>query len=308
LVNVPLPKEKWSGAIGRVVLGDGSVVAGGAKGMPFLSFEDPEPPCPLIAGEVVDHLEDFPPIAKNQFSKCAENPIEWSLRWKELGADLICLRLLSTDPEKGNKGPDYAATLAKEIVDATDMPLIVYGCGITERDYTTLEAVGTALKGNRCLLAHADEDSYKRVSASAIANKHAVVAFSNLDINLAKQMNILLSDFGVDRKDIVMDPLMAALGMGLEYSYSVNERIRLAALSGDRMLQMPMVCDASQAWQVRDCYEEADDLGDPVERATWWEFATALASLLSGADILIMRGANAMLLIKEAIDELRGVV
>lgn len=306
MAKVPLPKEKWSGNIGSVSLGDGGVRAGGGKGMPFLSFEDRSYPRALIAGEVVDDVSDFPQIVLDQFGEAASDPVSWAEEWKARGADLICLRLLSTDPDRGDASPEDAARTAREVADATGLPLIVYGCGIADKDADTMEAVSASLAGHRSILAYVEEDSYKRISAAAMANKHSVLAFSNLDINLAKQMNILLSDFGVDRSDMVMDPLMAPLGMGMEYSYSVNERIMLAALSGDRMLQVPMVCDASQAWQVRDCSDDDPSLGDVAERAAWWEFTTALAALLSGADILILRGHDAMALVKEAIDDLGG--
>lgn len=306
MAKVPMPKEKWSGAVGSMALGDGSVSLGGVKGMPFLSFEDPQKHRPLLAGEVVDDISDFPSIVLKQFGTSAEDPVSWAMEWKSKGADLICLRLLSTDPERNDTAPEKAAEIAKKVADSTGLPLIVYGSGIAEKDAAVMEAVGKALEGHRSILAYVEEDSYKRMASTAVAHKHAVLAFSNLDINLAKQMNILLSDFGVDRGDIVMDPLMAPLGMGLEYSYSVNERIMLAALSGDRMLQVPMVCDASQAWQVRDCSEEDDALGDAAERAAWWEFATALAALLSGADVLIVRGAKAMDLIQEAVNDMGG--
>lgn len=306
MAKVPMPKEKWSGAVGSMALGDGSVSLGGVKGMPFLSFEDPQKHRPLLAGEVVDDISDFPSIVLEQFGTSAEDPVSWAMEWKSKGADLICLRLLSTDPERNDTAPEKAAEIAKKVADSTGLPLIVYGSGIAEKDAAVMEAVGKALEGHRSILAYVEEDSYKRMASTAVAHKHAVLAFSNLDINLAKQMNILLSDFGVDRGDIVMDPLMAPLGMGLEYSYSVNERIMLAALSGDRMLQVPMVCDASQAWQVRDCSEEDDALGDAAERAAWWEFATALAALLSGADVLIVRGAKAMDLIQEAVNDMGG--
>ena len=306
MAKVPMPKEKWSGAVGSMALGDGSVSLGGVKGMPFLSFEDPQKHRPLLAGEVVDDISDFPSIVLEQFGTSAEDPVSWAMEWKSKGADLICLRLLSTDPERNDTAPEKAAEIAKKVADSTGLPLIVYGSGIAEKDAAVMEAVGKALEGHRSILAYVEEDSYKRMASTAVAHKHAVLAFSNLDIHLAKQMNILLSDFGVDRGDIVMDPLMAPLGMGLEYSYSVNERIMLAALSGDRMLQVPMVCDASQAWQVRDCSEEDDTLGDAAERAAWWEFATALAALLSGADVLIVRGAKAMDLIQEAVNDMGG--
>jgi acetyl-CoA decarbonylase/synthase complex subunit delta len=122
-------------------------------------------------------------------------------------------------------------------------------------------------------------------------------------------MNILLSDFGVDRKDVLMDPLMASLGMGLDYSYSVNERIRLAALGGDKMLQSPMVCDCTPAWSVNDATSEDDpSVGDPMHRVIWWEAMTALAAMMSGADIVIMRSPGAADMVKVYAAELTEVL
>jgi acetyl-CoA decarbonylase/synthase complex subunit delta len=127
-----------------------------------------------------------------------------------------------------------------------------------------------------------------------------------LDINLAKQMNILLADFGVKLDNVLMDPLMAALGMGLEYSYSVNERIRIAALMGDRMLQAPMLCDITPAWEAREATDDNPLWGDVEERGTWWEATTGLSALMSGADILIVRSPRSASILKDAIAGLRG--
>jgi len=182
----------------------------------------------------------------------------------------------------------------------------VYGCGSEEKDPHALEAISNACAGERLLLGQAEENSYKSISAAATANRHALIAFSNLDVNLAKQMNILLADFGTKLDNVTMDPLMAALGMGLEYSYSVNERIRLAALMGDRMLQAPMTCDITASWEAREATEEDARWGDAAERGAWWEATTGLAALMSGADLLIVRSPRAMEVLQDAIDELRG--
>lgn len=133
-----------------------------------------------------------------------------------------------------------------------------------------------------------------------------MIGFSNLDINLAKQIAILLTDFGVKKESVVIDPLMAALGMGLEYSYSVNERIRLAGLMGDAMLQVPMLCDCTSAWKCREATDELPNAGDANERGVWWEATTAMAALLSGADVLVMRHPKAAEIARDAIKGLRG--
>ena len=143
-------------------------------------------------------------------------------------------------------------------------------------------------------------------SAASMANDHPLIAFSNLDINLAKQITILLTDFGVKKENIAMDPLMAGLGMGLDYSYSVNERIRLAALMGDGMLQQPMLCDTTASWKSAEATDELVGYGETKERGVWWEATTAIAALVSGADILVMRHPGAANIVRETINELRG--
>ena len=307
-MEIPSAKEKYIGAIGETALGRGDRIAGGADGMPFLSFENSLKRRPMVAGEVVDDLTDYPETAARMFDGRQNDPVEWAAMWAEIGADMICVRLLSTDPSRRNTPPADAAALVKRISDRTGLPVIVYGCGIADIDGVVMTEVSNSVKDSRLILAKAEEDDYKRLSSASMANGHSVLAFSNLDINLAKQMNILLSDFGVQKNDIVMDPLMAALGMGLDYSYSVNERIRLAALNGDRMLQMPIICDATSSWSVGDATSEDDPaLGDVTLRATWWEAMTAMAAMVSGADIVIIRGPAAADMIKVYADELTEV-
>jgi len=305
--KIPPVAEKYSGRIGEVALGKGDYIAGGSDGMPFLSFENTNKRRVMVAGEVVDDLTDYPELAASMFDGRQNDPVEWSRMWRSLGADMICLRLKGTDPDKGNKSPKEAGELVKKISDATGLPVIVYGCGIPEVDNEVMKVVSESVKDSRLIIAKVEEDEYRTISSAAIAGKHIVLAFSNLDVNLAKQMNMILADFGVNVSDILMDPLMAPLGMGLDYSYSVNERIRLAALSNDKMLQIPVICDATGAWDVGDAVNDEDEsLGDVTHRVTWWETMTAMAAIVSGADIVIMRGPGAADMILGYADELRG--
>ena len=295
--EVPIPKEKWSGKITEVPL-SAEMKVGGEQGMPFLSYEGLGRR-QLIAGEVIDDPEIV--------AFCNENAVNQAKTWvEEYHADLICLKLLSTDPETKDRSPEDAAKIVNEVLEAVNVPVIVYGSGNEEKDPKVLEVVCNSGAPKRLIIGQANENTYKSASAAAMANGHGVVAFSNLDINLAKQMNILLSDFGVKLDNILMDPLMAGLGMGLEYSYSVNERIRIAALMNDRMLQPPMICDSTAAWDAREATEENPSWGDVEERGMWWETATALAALMSGADIVIIRNKNAAKIVSDAISDLRG--
>jgi len=313
-MEVPVPKEKWTGSIGEMELGASperggsrsSLRLGGNRGLPFLSFEDPAKRTVALAGFVADSLEDVAPPIRKAFGAAVNDPVNWALAWKERGADLICLHLTSTNPEERDVSPEEAAATVMRVMKAVDLPLIVYGSGHPEKDAKVLEKVGEAAKGERLLLAQAEEGGYKSVAAAAMANGHAVVGFSNLDINLAKQIVTLLTDYGVGRGDVVIDPLMAALGMGLEYSYSVNERIRISALSGDTMLQVPMICDCVSAWKAREASDDVPHAGDTLERGIWWEGTTALAALLSGADVLVLGHPEAMTIARDAVKGFRG--
>ncbi|MDR0198545.1 MAG: hypothetical protein LBI08_02245 [Methanomassiliicoccaceae archaeon] len=300
-MKIPDVSEKYQGRIGEVALGNDRI-AGGADGMPFESTSKRRV---MIAGEVADDLTDYPELAASMFDGRQKDPTEWAMMWRSLGADMICLRLKGIDPDKRKRTPREACELVRKVANATGLPVIVYGCGVPDADNEFMRLISEC-SDTRLILGKADEDDHKTISSAAIAGRHALIAFSNLDLNLAKQMNIILTDFGVGRNDILMDPLMAPLGMGLDYSYSVNERIRIAALSNDRMLQIPMICDATGAWDVGDAVKDDDGgLGDVRSRVTWWEAMTAMAAIVSGADIVIMRGPGAADMIMGYADELR---
>jgi acetyl-CoA decarbonylase/synthase complex subunit delta len=314
MVDVPIPKEKWSGKIGSVTLGSspaegGSrapVQVGGETGMPFLSYEGLGHR-QLIAGEVIDSADGLSANAVAPFGDAVNDPALWAKKWvEEHHADLICLKLMSTNPEGHDAPPEEAVITVLKVLGAVKVPVIVYGCGHEEKDARTMEAVSNACAKERLVLGQAEENAYKTISVAATSNRHALVAFSNLDINLAKQMNILLADFGVKLDNVLMDPLMASLGMGLEYSYSVNERIRLAALTGDRMLQAPMICDLTPSWETREATDDNAQWGDAATRGTWWEATTGLAALMSGADVLVVRSPASAAILRDAISELRG--
>lgn len=317
MAEVPVPKERWSGKIGTVALGATSeeggtrssrLVVGGGTGMPFLSYEGPTAHRPLIAGEVLDSTADLPDLVREEFGGAVDDPAEWGKAWVERhGADLICLKLRSTGPEEGDRSPEEAARTVLRVLQAVSVPLIVYGSGHEEKDAKVLEAVSNIAPRERLLLGHAEESAYKSISAAAMANDHAVISFANLDVNLSKQINILLADFGVRKDRIVLDPLFAALGMGLEYSYSVMERIRLAALMGDSMLQVPMVCDTTSAWKAKEASEEIEGHDGLGERAAWWEATTAFAALMAGADLLIMRSPRSAGIARRAMQSLLEV-
>jgi acetyl-CoA decarbonylase/synthase complex subunit delta len=314
-MTIEVPVEKWSGKITEITLGatkdnggtrTSTVTIGGQNTLPYLHFEGETPHKTAIAMEVLDVIpEDYPELLKNAFGNVIDNPAEWAKKCvEEYNADLINLKLVGTNPEESDRSPEEAIETVKSVLEAVGVPLIVYGCGHEEKDAKVMEAVSNAAQGERLALGLAEEDHYKSISVAAMSNNHALVAFSNLDINLAKQMNILLTDFDVKLGDIIMDPLWAGLGYGLEYSYSVIERIRIAALMGDKILQVPIICDAGVSWKAREASMEEPSFGDPQKRGPFWEITTAVAAVAGGTDILILRHPESVTYLRKHIDDL----
>lgn len=312
---VAIPKEKWTGKIGEVKFGatsdsggtrSTSITLGGVSTLPFLYFEGDMPQKTVIAMEVLDVVrEDYPELARKPFADVLDSPVQWAKTCVEkYNAEAICLKLAGTNPEEEDKSPEEAAGIVKEVLKAVSVPLLIYGCQNEQKDAKVMEAVSEAAAKERVFLGLAEEERYKSISVASMANDHGLVAFSNLDINLAKQLNILLTDFGIKPENIIMDPLQAGLGYGLEYSYSVIERIRLAALMGDQMLQMPILCDTSLAWKAREAHQPNEAYGDENIRGAFWEATTGLSAVSAGADMLIMRHPDAVAMVRDAVSEL----
>ncbi|HAS52794.1 MAG: acetyl-CoA decarbonylase/synthase complex subunit delta [Nitrospirae bacterium GWC2_57_13] len=307
-----IPKETYSGKIYNVQLGSGAkaVTIGGASALPFLSFEGTFPNRPAVALEVADIApDDWPETLKKAIGGVSANPVQWAKFCQEQGADIVALRLIGTHPDQQNKSPEEAAKVAADVAAAIDIPLVILGSGHAEKDTQVLQAVATATRGKNCAIGKAVEENYKTVAAAAMANDHKLIAMSQLDVNLAKQLNILLSQMGFDKERIIMDPMSSALGYGLEYTYSVMERIRQAALlQNDPMMQTPIVCDiGANVWKVKETMApdaEAPEWGGLEDRARAWEVITASGMLAAGADLLIMRHPGAMAKTKELISEL----
>jgi acetyl-CoA decarbonylase/synthase complex subunit delta len=307
-----IPKETYSGKINNVQLGSGAkaVTIGGASALPFLGFEGTFPNRPAVALEIMDITpDDWPETLKKAIGGESGNPVQWAKFCQKAGADMVALRLLGTHPDQKNKSAEEAAKVAAEVAAAIDIPLVILGCGQADKDSQVLQAVANATRGKNCAIGKAVEENYKTIAAAAMANDHKLIAMSQLDVNLAKQLNILLTQMGFDREKIIMDPMSSALGYGLEYTYSVMERIRLAALmQNDPMMQTPIVCDIGlNVWKVKETMasdSEVPEWGGLEDRALAWEAMTASAMITAGADLLIMRHPGAAAKAKELIAEL----
>ncbi len=307
-MSVELLKETYTGKIREVTIGTGdkAVTIGGSAVLPFHKWEGETGNAPKIAIEVYDEVNNWSDNIVEPFKDVINDPAAWAKKNQdELGADLIALQLSSTDPNGSDAGPDEAAETVKKVLDAIDIPLIVYGCGNAAKDEEVLKKVAEAAHGKNIALGPAQEDNYKAVAAAAMGYDHKVIALSPIDINIAKQLNILITQMGLDAGNIIIDPTTGALGYGLEYSYTIMERLRLAALQqNDQMTNMPMVANLGfEVWRRKETKVEDSAWGDVSTRAILWETLTANTLLLAGADLLVMRHPEAIGAIRKMIND-----
>jgi CO dehydrogenase/acetyl-CoA synthase delta subunit len=306
-------KEKYTGVIRETVLGNGdhTITVGGSASMPFHLFEGNQPHKALIAMDVLDaRPEDWPETLAQHFTDVMDNPVAWAQKCiKQYGAEAINISLVSTDPNGMNRSAADAAKIAAQVIEAVEVPIIVWGCGNNEKDTETLRGLTSVIGNKKVCLAPLEDANYRTVGATAMAFQHAIVAASPIDVNLAKQLNILLQNLGVSLDTVLMDPSVGALGYGIEYTYSVMERIRMAALiQQDEKLQVPFICNLGrEVWKAKETKLPTDSMiGDQETRGIMMEALTASCMLLAGGDVLIMRHPKAVAMTKSLINGLMG--
>jgi acetyl-CoA decarbonylase/synthase complex subunit delta len=318
---IEILKDKWPGSVREVKLGatslDGgtrshTVVVGGEKTIPFMHFEGEVPHRPVVGVEIRDRKpEDWSPLLLETWGEAMEDPAKWARAAEATGADLLQLALSLTDAKGNPTTPEAAVKSVKAVLEASGLPLIIFGPGQAEIDNALLVPIAEANKGERLVLGICEDKNYRTIVATAMANGHLVSARTPMDVNLAKQLTILISDMGLPLDRILMDPTTGALGYGIEYGYSVMERLRLAALQGDAMTQLPMlVTPGFEAWKAKESKVGEgvpESWGDWLQRAINWETLTAVSLLESGADIVILRHPESVKRIKAAIDELMAI-
>jgi len=312
-MEVDIAKTAYSGKVRGVTLGSGdkAVTVGEESAYPFYLFEGEMPNLPKIAMEVWDFPpDDWAEAALGPFAGVTDDPAAWAKKCvDEYGADMICLQLISTDPNGLDRGPEEAAAVAKKVADAIDVPLIVWGTANHDKDTEVLRLIAETCQDKSLIMGPVEEANHKRIGAAALAYNHTVVASTPIDINLAKQLNILLGNLGVNDSSILIDPTVSSIGYGIEYCYSVMERMRMAGLTQqDDKLQSPIICNISkEAWKIKEVKiptEEDPTLGDAKKRGVLMEAMSAMTLLLAGGDILIMRHPEAIKLVREMIAEL----
>jgi len=302
----------WNCAIGQVILGatrqEGgtrniSYRIGGGTTLQFLEG-NPSYSSPLVALEICDNPEYWSPIIKNYCGDLVYNAHEWAKTAETVyGADLVRLYLTST---RQRNFADISAVgkTVEAVLSATGLPLIIEGSNEPKIDSEVYLKCGETAQGERLLLGTAEAGRYRSIAAAALAYNHSLIAQSPIDVNLAKQLNILLREIGVQRDHIMIDPYTGALGYGFEYSYSAMERIRFSALKGDTDLSMPIICSAIDSLTIKEVREAEPALQD--EMALQWEFYTGIAAAVAGAEIICVRHPKTVGLLKKAFTGMRS--
>ncbi|MFZ5857629.1 MAG: acetyl-CoA decarbonylase/synthase complex subunit delta [Chloroflexota bacterium] len=309
---IEIPKDKWPGNVRPITIGataaDGGtrikvVTVGGQTTLPYMHFEAATPNKPVVAVEIKSRKpDDWSQLLNEVWGDAMADPAQWAKKAEETGADLLVLALTLEDT------PADAVKAVKSVLAASGLPLVVWGPGQVDKDNDLLVAVAEATKGEKLLLGICEDKNYRTIVATAMANGHLVQARTAMDVNLAKQLNILISDMGMPKDRIIMDPTTGALGYGMEYGYSVMERLRMAALQGDAMTQFPMlVTPGYEAWKTKEAKVGEgvpEAWGDWKARSINWEIVTAMALVESGADIVVLRHPESVTRVKAAIAEL----
>jgi acetyl-CoA decarbonylase/synthase complex subunit delta len=315
---VEIPVEKWTGSVREITLGattdeggtrSHTVTVGGETTLPFLHFEGEIPHPPRVAIEIVDRKpDDWSPLLLEAWGDAADDPATWAKAAEKAGADLILLQLSLTKDGDTPTTAEDARAATRAVLEATGLPLLVFGPGQVDADNELLVAVAEEAAGERVVLGLCEEKNYRTIVAAALAHDHLVNSRTPMDVNLSKQLVILISDMGLPLERILMDPTTAGLGYGMEYGYSVMERLRIAALQGDKITQQPMlVTPGYEAWRQKEAKVGEgvpEAWGDWRERAVLWETLTATSLIETGADVLVLRHPETVKRVKTFIGQL----
>ncbi|MGI6558712.1 MAG: acetyl-CoA decarbonylase/synthase complex subunit delta [Limnochordia bacterium] len=314
---VEILKDRYGSKVGTLTIGNGpaeggtrtSVITVGGEGtLPAYHFEGELPHRPVIAMEITDVAPDWNPTLLEALGDVGSTTA-WAKRCvEEFGADMLYLSLIGANPEGANRPVSSCVATVKEVLAEVGVPLAIVGCGDEEKDNELMQAVAEATAGENLLLGVAEQENYKTLTAACIVHGHSIIAKSPIDINMCKQLNIMITEMNLPPERICIDPTTAALGYGLEYSYSIIERARLGALQGDKMLAMPMIATVGhEAWRSKEANvspAEFPGWGLQETRGVLWEAVTAAALLQAGAHILVVRHPQSAELLRNHIDQL----
>ena len=302
------PVNTYRGEVTEVVLGatkseggsrSRAITVGGSKTPPFYSVEGEKPNPPVVVGDVFDMKINLPKPVRSHFGEVLEDPAEWARIYVEkFDVDMIDIELISTDPLLNDTPISESAKVVEDVLQAVDVPIIIGGSGSPEKDGDLLSKMAEVAEGERVLLSSATPDLYEPIAVAAKEHDHAVLSWTSLDINQQKELNRHLLEY-IPKEKIIIDPTSAALGYGIEYAFTIMERMRLSALWADQEVQMPMAAATSNSWAAREAWRKDPELGPRMLRGPLWETTSALTFLLAGVDIFISLHPAAIRTVKE---------
>ena len=304
---------KFNASIGTVEVGCGekAIKIGGENVLPFYTFDAPIENSPKVGVMITDlGLENEPEGVKAYYEGCASMADIAKKAAAMPGADFVCLKLEGADPNGEDKSVEDCMAVLREVVDAIDVPLVIAGCKNVAKDAELLTKASEVAQGKNAIILAAKEEDYKGIGAAAgLAYNQKVGAESAVDINLAKQLNVLISQLGVAPANIVMNVGTATVGYGFEYVVSTMDRIKAAALSqDDKQLQMPIITPiADEAWNVKEAMASEEDMpewGAQEARGIGMEVSTAASVLASGSNAVILKHPTSVATISKMIKEL----
>jgi len=294
------PVEAYAGVVREVTVGKGkkSMKIGGESILPLHSFDEgSNPNPPRFALEILDMTpQDWPDHLVEPFGDAISDPVKWAKKCQDFGVDAVSLYLMSTDPAVKDTPADKAAALAREVADSIDVPLIIYGSGDETKDADVIPRVAEVCDGMNLLIGPVVKENYEATGRAILDHGHTAIAQSPLDINLLKEMNVKLGKFFPPER-IVIDPLSSALGYGMEYSFSLIERVKqIGIITKDSMTMMPIIANLGfECWKAKQAKENK-------EQGLLWEGMTALSLLMAGANVLVLRHPEALKLVKDTME------
>lgn len=317
--------SEWATPIQEVTLGatsaDGgsrknTITLGGENALPYY-FDAEMPHRNYVTMDVFDMPIGMAKAVKGNYEDVINDPAEWAKKVvRDFNADMVTIHLISTDPLINDTPAREAAKVVEDVLQAVDVPIVIGGSGNPQKDPEVLEKAAEVAEGERVLLASASLNlDYERVAKAATDHGHAVLSWTQLEINAQKELNRkLMKQCGVPRDSIVMDPTTAALGYGLDYAYTNMERIRLAGLMGDEELTFPMSSGTTNAWGARESWmkesplNQDSDWGPREYRGPIWEIVTGLTLSLAGNDMFMMMHPTSVQVLKEITQTLYGSI
>ncbi|MFA4916042.1 MAG: acetyl-CoA decarbonylase/synthase complex subunit delta [Syntrophales bacterium] len=297
------PVDAYTGTIREVTIGKGkkAVKIGGDNKLPLHFFDEGSYPNPIkFALQILDmEPKDWPEHLAGPFRDVMSDPVKWAKKCEGFGVDAIALYLISTDPMEKDTSAEEAASLVKRMVSELNVPLIVYGSGDEKKDSEVLTKVAEVCDGSNLLIGPVQKENYQIIGKAILDHGHTAIAQTPLDINLLKELNVKLCKF-MPAERIVIDPLSSPLGYGMEYSFSLMERVKqIGVITEDSMTQMPIIANlGDECWKTKQAKESK-------EQGLLWEGITALSLILAGANILVLRHPETLKLVKETIRPVR---